>query len=376
MAFENLGDQLIGAGAGFQGRGVEFNAQLQNQRRQQEQDRQRQEQQKRQAEQQRLTTLFTDANAGLNFAKQGRFDLVNNLAGQRLEDSKNFPGVDFNDTQNIFDLSQSAAAGDAVAQQELISTLDDAVLQGRAIGVLETPQGLTEKQRVDLDIAKAKLNKLRSDSTSGADAENRSLRERELTLKESAERRQSTKLSAGLEQELLNSQDKVVLAQRNANEYTVLADDFERLNLEGGVTSSFSETLKGILGTQDDVTEFRRRFNKVRLSEGLKNLPPGPATDRDVQEAFKGVPKDNASAEQVASFLRGAARLARFEAGFNQFKADFISDKRSAAGLNKEWRKRIKSPALNKKVSIAEIYETAQNKGITPEDVMSQLGIQ
>ena len=87
------------------------------------------------------------------------------------------------------------------------------------------------------------------------------------------------------------------------------------------------------------------------------------------------MPKENASPEQVASFLRGAARLARFDAGYNQFKSDYISDTRSAAGVNREWRRQIMSPVAGRKVSIAEIYETAQNRSITPEEVKAKLGI-
>jgi len=209
-----------------------------------------------------------------------------------------------------------------------------------------------------------------------SDAQDRSLRSRQIAVSEAAEKRQAGKLSAGLEKALLTSQDRVVEAQRNANEYEVLASDFERLNLEGGLASTFSETLKSVLGSQDQVTEFRRKLNEVRISQGMKNLPPGPASDVDVKMAMKGVPKENASAEQVSSFLRGSARMARFDAGYNQFKADFITQSRSGAGLNKAWRGKVGSPNLKRKVTIAEIYETAQNRGITPEDVAAQLGIE
>lgn len=208
-------------------------------------------------------------------------------------------------------------------------------------------------------------------------AEDRALRERQLAVQEAAGERAASKLSSGLEKALLTAQDNVVTAQQNANEYTVLAGDFERAQAgqPAGTQLTFTETLKGVLGSQDDVTEFRRRFNKVRLSEGLKSLPPGPATDKDVQEAFKGVPKENASPEQVASFLRGAARLARFDAGYNQFKADFISKNSTAKNLNKVWRKSIESPIAKRKITIAEIYETAQNRNITPEEVAEKLGV-
>lgn len=202
------------------------------------------------------------------------------------------------------------------------------------------------------------------------------LRQQELELKQATERRQAKKMSAVTEKALLESQDFVVESQRSANEFNILADQYEELNVTGGLAATTSETFAKLLGSQDEVSELRRRFNKIRLSEGLKSLPPGPATDRDVQEAFKGVPPENAPSSQVASFLRGASRLARLDAAYNQFKADFISEKRNSRGLNKEWRKQVNAPKLGRSVSMAEIYETAQNRGITPEDVKQQLGIQ
>lgn len=202
------------------------------------------------------------------------------------------------------------------------------------------------------------------------------LREQQIALDKLKEERLSTTPSAGLEKLLTDSQDKVVAAQQQANKFETLANDYLNMNVGGGVGATVSEGFKYLLGSQDDVTELRREFNKVRMSEGLKFLPPGPATDKDVELAMKGVPPENAPADQVASFLRGAAKLARFNAGYNQFKADFISNKNSPKGLNKTWRKSVKSPTLNRDVSVAEIYATAQSRGLTPEDVMSQLGIQ
>jgi hypothetical protein len=227
------------------------------------------------------------------------------------------------------------------------------------------------------EVQRARRIKLKLEAPVTAESTPDVLREREIALKESEAARRNLKLSAGLEGALLKSQDLVVQSQRDSNEFEILANQFRDRpkQLEGGVKSTFSEFIKAALGTQDDVTEFRRKFNKVRLSEGLKNLPPGPATDRDVQEAFRGVPKENAGPEQIESFLRGAARLARLDAAFNQFKSDFISGNSTAKGMNKAWRQSFDSPVLGRKVSNVEIYETAQNRSVTPEDVKKQLGL-
>ena len=201
------------------------------------------------------------------------------------------------------------------------------------------------------------------------------LKQQELILKQQSERRQQQKLSATVEKALLESQDAAINSSKSATEFDILANQVEEFRLAGGVVSSTSELFKRLLGAQDDVTELRRRFNQVRLSEGLKNLPPGPATDRDVVEAFKGVPPENAPGSQIASFLRGAAKMARFDAAYNQFKSDFISDNSNTKGINKEWRKKVRSDVLGRDITIAEIYAEGVLHGMNIEDIKAELGV-
>ena len=201
------------------------------------------------------------------------------------------------------------------------------------------------------------------------------LRERQLQLQEQSEARQTNKLSSGLEKALLDSQDQTVKSQQKSNKFDVLANDYERLKIEGGLKSTMTESLKAVLGSQDAVSEFKRQVNEVRMSEAMKMLPPGAASDADIKLVLSSQPKENASPEQIASYLRGAAKVSRFEAGFHQFKADFISNRSTGKGLNQAWRSKINSPALKRDISLGELYETAQNRGTTPEDVANQLGI-
>jgi len=202
-----------------------------------------------------------------------------------------------------------------------------------------------------------------------------SLRERQLQLQEQSEARQTNKLSAGLEKVLLTSQDATVTSQRKANKFDLLANDFEKLKIQGGLKSTAEESLKSLLGTQDAISEFRRQVNETRMSEAIKLLPPGAASDADIRLVTSTQINANASAEQTAAYLRGAAKISRIEAGYNQFKSDFISNKSTGKGLNQAWRTKVNAPTLKRDVSVAELYETAQNRGTTPEDIANQLGI-
>lgn len=159
-------------------------------------------------------------------------------------------------------------------------------------------------------------------------------------------------LSAVSEKALIASQDRFFELSTNAREYSLLADDYRRFasNMPAGASASIQEFISRVSGTQGEAEELRRRFAKVRLAEALQYLPPGPATDRDVEEAFKGVPDINASVDQVESFLRGASKVSAIEAEFQEFKANYISEKDGTKGLIPAWKEHIKqgnSQAVN-----------------------------
>lgn len=183
------------------------------------------------------------------------------------------------------------------------------------------------------------------DAVSSIKQQQLDLRQQEIALKQQTEQRQATKLSAASEKALIDSQDAALQASQNATEFDILANQLEQSDLSGGIVSSFEEGAARLLGSQDEATELRRRFNNVRLSEGLKNLPPGPATDRDVQEAFKGVPPENAPVSQMVSFLRGAAKMAKFDQAWNEFKSEYISENNNTKGLIPAWKAHAKTIA-------------------------------
>ncbi len=194
-------------------------------------------------------------------------------------------------------------------------------------------------------------------------------------IKNDFERQKLRKLSPKLEETMLKAQDATVQLQRDAGNYDKIANEYERLNVQGGVQQTIVEGLKTILGSQDEVSSIIKSFNKVKNSEAMAGLPQGSASDADIKLALKPLPVGNANTKTVASYLRGIAKLARFNAAYNQFKDDYISEKRSGAGLNRLWRSKVSSPKLTEDIQFSEIYSMAQELGVSPETVAKDLEI-
>lgn len=105
---------------------------------------------------------------------------------------------------------------------------------------------------------------------------------------------------------------------------TTLADQFEREGGGYGGLSGLSEWVAKTTGQQDYKTALRDQYVRIRNSAAMRNLPPGPATDKDMELARQGMPPETADAKYIASFLRGAAKIERMNAQLEDAKAQWI----------------------------------------------------
>ena len=115
-------------------------------------------------------------------------------------------------------------------------------------------------------------------------------------------------------------------SKQSAGQFNDLA---KRLEAEGGgygIFSSASDYLKKGVGFQGGMTQLRQEYIRLRNTAAIKSLPPGPATDRDIALALRGFPGDNASASDLASFLRGMAKLQDIDASINNAKTDWLTN--------------------------------------------------
>jgi len=119
-----------------------------------------------------------------------------------------------------------------------------------------------------------------------------------------------------------------------ADRATGLADQIATVSGQssGGLLAAADGLVSSITGGASDMRQLRREYMALNIQQAIKNLPPGPASDKDVKMAQKGFPPDNANAETLISYLRGVAKVQQFSADADAAKADWMSQNDGSLG--------------------------------------------
>jgi len=93
-------------------------------------------------------------------------------------------------------------------------------------------------------------------------------------------------------------------AQNLAIEFEVNAE-----NIDAGALARIGERWKAFTGDQERVSALRTQFNRIKNSAALDGLPPGAASDKDIDMAMSGFPDEFWPPEQIAQWLRGVEKM-------------------------------------------------------------------
>jgi hypothetical protein len=113
-------------------------------------------------------------------------------------------------------------------------------------------------------------------------------------------------------------------AQQAASQYNDLANRIEGLGGFGKL-ASLGEFAKSTIGAEGYETSLRQEYTRLRNTAAIKSLPPGPASDKDIQMALSGFPKDTSNSANIAQFLRGMGKLQDIEAAVSNAKTDWLA---------------------------------------------------
>jgi hypothetical protein len=121
-------------------------------------------------------------------------------------------------------------------------------------------------------------------------------------------------------------------SKQQSIQFNSLADRIEQAGGGFGVLSRANEFFRTATGNQDYLSQLRQEFTRLRNSAAVQSLPPGPATDKDIQLVLEGFPPPTADARVMASFLRGMAKIQDITAATENARVDWLAANRGSLG--------------------------------------------
>ena len=105
------------------------------------------------------------------------------------------------------------------------------------------------------------------------------------------------------------------------------------LEAAGGLRANISEGFKEIIGGRDLLSTLRTQATSVINTEVVNNLPPGVASNRDIEIFSKGFPNpDTATFQELQEYLEASKRINQSLADYGQFKNQYIDKNMSETG--------------------------------------------
>lgn len=130
-----------------------------------------------------------------------------------------------------------------------------------------------------------------------------------------------------------------IAAQQSADKMNNLADRIEKAGLNSGLDANIDETVKRLTGNQNEMTRIRSEYSRMVTPAAMaayKKVASGSTSDKDIETAMVGVPSSSASAETMASFLRGTAKLQVYDSVIANAKSEWLGAVKSLTKASKD----------------------------------------
>lgn len=165
------------------------------------------------------------------------------------------------------------------------------------------------------------------------------LRKQELELKAATEKRLKGQLSEGEKERLATTADEANTAHSKAVQIGSIIKRIEAnpQGVGGGAFAKFGEHMKKLMGTGDANTALRQAVDQLRVKEGMTNLPPGPASDKDIQIALGPLPDSSANPEVIKAWFRGLQKMHLINEAYQVEKFNYISEHKNLGGFMEYW---------------------------------------
>jgi hypothetical protein len=148
--------------------------------------------------------------------------------------------------------------------------------------------------------------------------------------------KQFGELPSDARKNLNDSAAQATASEQGATQLLDLAKRLEASNASSGGFATVAEGWKRIYGSQDEITALRQEYTRIRSQGVTKMLPPGPASDKDIEIAMSGFPSEKSNPAQLSAFLRGMAKLQTYDAVLNNAKAEWFGQVQHLGSTKKD----------------------------------------
>lgn len=134
---------------------------------------------------------------------------------------------------------------------------------------------------------------------------------------------------------------EAVASRQSADRITGLANELEAKagELGSGATAKAGEMWKKVWGNQNELTRLRSEYNRIVTPEAMgayKQVASGSTSDKDIDVAMLGVPKDTDSPERMVQFLRGTAKLQIYNSALSNVKSEWLGSVRNLGSAKRD----------------------------------------
>jgi hypothetical protein len=160
---------------------------------------------------------------------------------------------------------------------------------------------------------------------------------------------------------------------RSSRAQSLITTVMQAPDFNGGTAQAVEESIKNVTGLRDQRSQLITAANMIRVSEALEYLPPGAASDKDVELVMSGVPPENMGKEELLSFARGVKKLADKEAAYFRAKDNWISKNGNLRGFGMDQRiKAIDTAVAGLPEGALDAFEASY---ANPQPPMTQEGV-
>lgn len=185
----------------------------------------------------------------------------------------------------------------------------------------------------------AKLNAdVKNDARRLALDENRLLTETQLKVQENAQK--YGELPQHVLENVNSAINESVTAKQSSENLLNLADEFAKHKDEfnTGLFGKGQEAWKKVYGSTNELTRIRSNYRQIVTQEAMaayKKVASGSTSDKDIETAMEGYPKDTDEPAIIESKLRGMAKMQQYNSVLANAKSDWLGANRGNLGKSK-----------------------------------------